>query len=775
LSWLRAKWPHHSPNNDACLVGRVGKLTLGLLHSGKHPSDFAEAKKLHPKLIPTPDGTLGGGSYGQVHKVVYRSVCLARKHIRPPHKQTLEMLREEARVMERLDHEHIVKLVGSYATRHRELYLLIWPVAICNLGELITDLDDLRTGQGDREDIVKRLKQLELDDFASLESGGRLGPVSGSAGSVKGGGTCPLFYLQRIMGCIAQAVTYCHNSNIRHLDLKPSNILINPNRVYLADFGIARDVHDQDKTTTIGRQGTPKWRAPEIYDLKDWSMKSADIYSLGLVFLNIATMIYHASLADFFCALEDPNPRCRAEKLAAHQTKSVGCALATQSFADEKASTLGPKHIIGLTTLMLANEPGSRPRAEMVARELALLGGIDQVYHNSCCRKPIRELTRFFDSKYASVFDERTKLQNENRRLCETVSKLTDLETTYEDRLENERKQHARNVNNLQRLLEEEKEKRRELETRVKELEKGPRRQNRPPLHRADRSAPSGAQGLGIRNEGLNMRTRQGSKTVPPVNNSTPVIVAASAKARPVQRVSSDSLPIWSKRISTSVSPSADPIQRVNDSPSPNPLTPTGSNYPLRSRGSGSRLPVAKNPATPIRSNTPIIPRDSSLTDSTQFSMSSSIFSRYSADGRGTATNAVPTPIIGSPEISKGIPQVSLANDMADVEYAKPTMPASPVQSYKAPSTVSVMSSPKATRAELASATGDDDRASVISAGSGLVPAKIPSLQSAKSWAAVAEEAHALKKMIVPIPPLPTAKSINGTGNRRNRPFSMYV
>ncbi|KAI8226794.1 hypothetical protein K4K55_008334 [Colletotrichum sp. SAR 10_96] len=250
---------------------------------GKHPADFTESKKLHHKITVPQDNSLGWGTYGRVEKVTHRTVCLARKWIQPRRGRTIEILREEAHVMERLDHDHIVKLIGTYTFRQRELYLLIWPVAICNLDELLTDLDDLRSGQGDREDITKRLMALGLTDLSAIQGSVRDAASPGSKGK------CPLKFLQRIMGCIGQAVTYCHHSNIRHLDLKPTNILLNPERVYLADFGIARDVNDQEKTTTIGHQGTPKWRASEIYDLKDWSMKSADIYSLGLIYLNIAT------------------------------------------------------------------------------------------------------------------------------------------------------------------------------------------------------------------------------------------------------------------------------------------------------------------------------------------------------------------------------------------------------------------------------------------------------------------------------------------------------
>ena len=115
--------------------------------------------------------------------------------------------------MEKLDHHHIVKLVGTYCLRNCELYLLLWPVAVCNLDNLFNDLDALRLGLGDREDIIKRLGALELTDLSAVEKTG-LKPQPSAAQL-----SCPLAYLRRIMGCIAHAVAYCHNANIRHVSL----------------------------------------------------------------------------------------------------------------------------------------------------------------------------------------------------------------------------------------------------------------------------------------------------------------------------------------------------------------------------------------------------------------------------------------------------------------------------------------------------------------------------------------------------------------------------
>src|SRR6187551_3819883 len=95
-------------------------------HTGTSTQDFTEAKKLHQRLKSANDRVLGSGSYGVVEKVNHfhnnKTVCLARKHIQYRRGYSIQLLREEANVMEKLDHEHIVRLVGTYCVRPNELY-----------------------------------------------------------------------------------------------------------------------------------------------------------------------------------------------------------------------------------------------------------------------------------------------------------------------------------------------------------------------------------------------------------------------------------------------------------------------------------------------------------------------------------------------------------------------------------------------------------------------------------------------------------------------------
>ncbi|WYZ41148.1 hypothetical protein EsH8_V_000043 [Colletotrichum jinshuiense] len=707
---------------------------------GKHPDDFAEAKKIHHKIIAPKDNDLGMGSFGRVERVTHRSVCLARKWIKPQRNQTFHTLRREAIAMERLDHEHIVKLVGTYTFKLRELYLLIWPVAVCNLGELLTDLEDLRSGQGDREYILKRLETLNVTDLGAIGTAGRHAPSDVSKCK------CPLKFLQRTMGCIAQAITHCHTSKVRHLDLKPSNILLNPDKVYLADFGIARDVHDQDNTATMGPHGTPRWRPPEAYDMEEYSSQYADIYSLGLIYLNIATLVYHGNFSEFHSVIGDLAPLSRAEKLKTYQQNLALHALATQQFHDVKRPTVAPRHILDLTARMLSSESKSRPRADQVDQELVDLGGIEQVYHNACCRKSTRHVTNRIDEKLSVVSTEIDKLRPENERLKKEIEVLKGMDETYRMRIVNQEKKHARDTDHLTKQLDEERQKRRKLEEKVNQLEKQSRRHGRTSLPRADANIDSRrafdnaavdfSNGLGI-----NMRPRTHPMPQAAVRPPPTTTLSSSAVPRPAMptRVPIDPPKAWVTRNFAVMAgvPGPEPASRTPESPSPNPQTPNGT---LVSRGSGSRLPIlAKIPATP-RSGTPKLARDPSMTDSTQASMSSSIFSRRSFE---TNTEAASTP----PSMSPAVKQAGFDIVVREVPDFRPACePPSPV--FSAPKSVSsVLSSPCTTKAELASVAGSE-----ISHG-GFTSVKVPpSLQPTKSWAAVAGESHGLAKMVGPPP-----------------------
>jgi len=84
---------------------------------------------------------------------------------------------------------------------------------------------------------------------------------------------------------VLDAVAHAHARDIIHRDLKPANIFVTADgEARLLDFGIAKlsDPTDQDETRTLRRALTPAYASPE--QLRgDRTTTASDIYSLGLV------------------------------------------------------------------------------------------------------------------------------------------------------------------------------------------------------------------------------------------------------------------------------------------------------------------------------------------------------------------------------------------------------------------------------------------------------------------------------------------------------------
>ena len=105
-------------------------------------------------------------------------------------------------------------------------------------------------------------------------------------------GPLPAKEAARIMHAVCEAIEYAHQHGVLHRDLKPSNILIdNSGTVYLADFGLAKQVTNAASLTRSGAViGTPAYMAPEqaAGDRGDVN-EISDVYSLGAILYHMIT------------------------------------------------------------------------------------------------------------------------------------------------------------------------------------------------------------------------------------------------------------------------------------------------------------------------------------------------------------------------------------------------------------------------------------------------------------------------------------------------------
>ena len=101
----------------------------------------------------------------------------------------------------------------------------------------------------------------------------------------------PLETALHVFRSIGQALDYAHAHGVVHRDVSPGNILIEQGtgKVFLTDFGIARET-DKVGVTAIGNvMGTPGYLSPEHAFSATAVTHLSDIYSMGIVLFELLT------------------------------------------------------------------------------------------------------------------------------------------------------------------------------------------------------------------------------------------------------------------------------------------------------------------------------------------------------------------------------------------------------------------------------------------------------------------------------------------------------
>ena len=185
----------------------------------------------------------GDGSYGTVTKTrdAFTGMYYARKE--QTSTEGSKHLQREMERLKKLDHYHIVQFVKSYQ-RGNKYGILLKPAATTDLDKL------LRRYKKNGHDYSKDITDHRRDRIT-------LKPIILTA-----------------FGCLSRGLAHIHGCNIRHKDIKPSNILYqkaserNPARFLWADFGLAYDFgHHPNLSKTISKSRySPRYAAPEIME-----------------------------------------------------------------------------------------------------------------------------------------------------------------------------------------------------------------------------------------------------------------------------------------------------------------------------------------------------------------------------------------------------------------------------------------------------------------------------------------------------------------------------
>ena len=162
-------------------------------------------------------------------------------------------------------HHHVVSLLASYS-QDNKIGILMYPVAKLNLEQFMKIISDYNNEQ--------------------CEQG--VYPL-----------TTPMHPNVRILlgyfPCLIRTLELLHRQNIKHKDIKPQNILVDHfNTVLYTDFGIAKRYGTKSEALTFGpTDKTARYAAGE--EPRDFDY---DVFSLGCVFLEMATVILGSSVAE---------------------------------------------------------------------------------------------------------------------------------------------------------------------------------------------------------------------------------------------------------------------------------------------------------------------------------------------------------------------------------------------------------------------------------------------------------------------------------------------
>jgi serine/threonine protein kinase/TRAP-type C4-dicarboxylate transport system substrate-binding protein len=240
---------------------------------------------------------IGRGGMG----IVYEAVQIrTQKHVAlkilplqaPFDPKRVERFFREARITADLEHPNIIPVldVGQvtvtayFAMRYIEGTGLDRIFRLMQSGKLPREETTFNTGS----DEFKVLPDM-------LEVAGGIDPVSDAACRIRAG-VPALFedYLRWTADLGIQAASglaYAHSHRLIHRDIKPSNLILDrKGNLWIADFGLARNMEDPALTSTGVLLGTPRYMSPEQAEAARRQVDHrSDIYSLGATFYELVT------------------------------------------------------------------------------------------------------------------------------------------------------------------------------------------------------------------------------------------------------------------------------------------------------------------------------------------------------------------------------------------------------------------------------------------------------------------------------------------------------
>jgi serine/threonine protein kinase len=260
---------------------------------------------------------LGAGNMGYVDMVeslASGSICV-RKTMRIPAARR-QQFTDVVLLMEQLKHEHIVEILGSYSISPNS-FILMKPVADWDLK-----------------------KYMNSEDGAVADASN----------------------LTQWLGCLAHGLAYIHGKQVKHKDIKPSNLLVHGDNILYTDFDLAHAFKSPGDVTKGPTGQSVPYSAPEVVNGGDRT-PTTDVFSLGCVYVEMLTVISGMKVWDIFQkSPEEPEYNYRGP----NEAKAVEW-LQHLSFSDKEKEC---GEVVRLTKRMISQE---RPDAVVLSDDLAFL------------------------------------------------------------------------------------------------------------------------------------------------------------------------------------------------------------------------------------------------------------------------------------------------------------------------------------------------------------------------------------------------------------------